>query len=45
MKNKKNVENIVYLSSMIGTIALFYFLGARKFGAPKLKDIGKKDRL
>jgi len=45
MKNKKNIENIVYLTSMIGTIGLFYFLGARKFGAPKIKDIGKKDRL
>ena len=45
MKKEKNLENVVYLSSMLGTIALFYFLGARKFGAPKIKDIGKKDRL
>tara|TARA_R100000278_G_scaffold118796_1_gene99708 strand:+ start:2528 stop:2665 length:138 start_codon:yes stop_codon:yes gene_type:complete len=45
MKNKKNLENVVYLSSMLGTIAIFYFLGARKFGAPKIKDIGKRDRL
>ena len=45
MNKKKNVENIVYLSTMLATISAFYFLGARKFGAPRFRDIGKKDRL
>jgi hypothetical protein len=45
MKKKKNVQNIVYLTTMLATIGAFYFLGARKFGAPRLRDIGKKDRL
>lgn len=45
MKKKRNTENIVYISTMLATIGLFYFLGATKFGAPGIKDIGKKDRL
>ena len=45
MKKKKNIENIVYLTTMLATISAFYFLGARNFGAPRLREIGKKDRL
>ncbi len=41
----KAKQDLIYLSAMLGTISLFYFLGATKLGAPKLNQIGKKNKL